>query len=301
MNPGTSSRGLGVIEVVVVLVLVSLVALAVVMILPRQRESSRRLNCRMNLSRIGQTVLIYSQLQRRLPGVPELGPDASPESLSPLATLIEFAGEGDFATIRQKREGPIAPANAKKRAEVAERHVPGFVCPSDPTASSALWKCPVSYRANTGDTPEGRTGPFAPGKTVSLEEIQAADGASYTALFAERLVGNGLNEPHTRNYQVVAGPIGPDACPVNEKSFWKGNAGSSWLPPDWRSTLYNHARPPGSTPSCVAADERSAHMGASSGHLEGVQVLMADGSVQLFTLQVDAKLWKRFGNFHDGE
>src|ERR1041385_9050652 len=184
-----SPRGLGVIEIVVVLTIISLVAMAIVMMLPRQREASRRASCQMNLSRIGQAVILYSQIQRKLPGVPDLGDEAAAKAPSPLATLMEFAGDPDFAEVVPKKRAAGAP---KGPVPITERHVSGFVCPSDPTATSGLRKAAVNYRANTGDTPEGANGPFAPGKVVRLEDIEAADGASYSALFSERLVGNGL-------------------------------------------------------------------------------------------------------------
>ncbi|MHC5544417.1 H-X9-DG-CTERM domain-containing protein, partial [Singulisphaera rosea] len=60
----------------------------------------------------------------------------------------------------------------------------------------------------------------------------------------------------------------------------------------WRSTLYSHASTPNASPSCVAQDGRSAYIGASSGHPDGVNVLNFDGSVKVYTPRVSPKIWR---------
>ena len=139
-----------------------------------------------------------------------------------------------------------------------------------------MFSAPISYRAVTGDSPSGENGAFAPGRTISLSEVEAADGLSFTAGFSERLVGD--NQPShasLNNYQVVNGRLSRPGCPVNaDPASWRGDAGSSWRASDYRSTLYNHALPPNGQPSCLASDGKSAFMGASSGHARGVNLLL---------------------------
>jgi prepilin-type processing-associated H-X9-DG protein len=51
---------------------------------------------------------------------------------------------------------------------------------------------------------------------------------------------------------------------------------------------------PTAQPSCIAEDDRSAFMGASSGHAAGVNVLFLDGSVRTCTPQVYPKIWREW-------
>src|SRR2546426_169739 len=61
------------------------------------------------------------------------------------------------------------------------RRVTGFVCASDPNAIAGIFPAPVSYRATTGDVPDGRNGAFAPCRRISIAQVEASDGSSYTA------------------------------------------------------------------------------------------------------------------------
>ena len=276
-------------EVLVILVIVGLLAVFVLMSLPRQRESARLASCQRNLMQIGIALAIYNQAERQLPTVAELSGDGPQRRESPLRALLEVLALPDLGGLGDAKSLP-----PKGSAFVpAERPVAGFACPSDPNATSRLFPAPISYRATTGDHPEGRDGAFAPGRRMSIEEIEAGDGTSFTAAFAERLVGTGIaKDPAPRNYAVVPGPLGHAGCPPPAPTSWRGDAGSSWVDSDWRSTLYNHALTPGASPSCLAADGRSAFMGASSGHVDRVNVLIFDGGVRLYTPRVDPTIWR---------
>ena len=131
---------------------------------------------------------------------------------------------------------------------------------------------------------------------VRLQDVEAADGTSFTAGFSERFVGDHqTNHPAPCDYQVVQGPLKGSGCPVNDDTDgWRGDAGASWSWSDYRHTLYNHALPPCSRRSCVALDGKTAFMGASSGHVRGVNLLLLDGSVNLVTRDVDLNVWKAF-------
>jgi Protein of unknown function (DUF1559) len=72
----------------------------------------------------------------------------------------------------------------------------------------------------------------------------------------------------------------------------RDDAGSSWIGSNYRSTLYNHALPPNGRPSCIADDGRSAFMGASSGHVRGVNLLRLDGSVALTVPSIAPAVWR---------
>ena len=132
-------------------------------------------------------------------------------------------------------------------------------------------------------------------------DVEQADGSSYTAAFAERLVGDGIADHFTAwNHAVVQGPLPPEGCTLimlkDRRGRWHGDAGSTWVLSEYRSTLYNHALLPNASLSCLAADGQSAFMGASSGHVRGVNLLMLDGSVKLVLPTIDRRVWTEFAS-----
>ena len=134
---------------------------------------------------------------------------------------------------------------------------------------------------------------------MSLADIEQGDGASYTAAFSERLVGDDI-DGHVSpiNYAAVTSPLPDQGCSqalLEERDArWRGDAGESWVAAGYRATLYNHALQPGAPLSCIALDGQSAYMGASSGHTRGINLLMLDGSVKLIQSSIDSKVWKDF-------
>jgi hypothetical protein len=292
---GNARAGITAADVIAVLAIFCLAVLVILLMLPRGREHARMASCQNNLAHIGRALALYDHLEHKLPSVSELaGPDSpqmnQPES--PLLTLLEtlvqpnLLGINDTETPPRPRPGEVP----------AERPVLGFVCSSDPNATSGQFPAPISYRACTGDAPSGENGAFHPGPVISMKKIQDRDGLSYTAAFSERLVGDNLsNHAAACNYTVATGPLPADACPLPpDLASWRGDAGSSWVRSDYRSTLYNHALTPNSRSSCIENNGRSGFMGASSGHVQGVNLLFLDGRVTVMRASIDKKIWKEF-------
>ncbi|WP_435005810.1 DUF1559 domain-containing protein [Tundrisphaera lichenicola] len=273
---------------IVVVGLLAFFLMWVFIALPQGREKSRMVGCQQNLMQIGKGLELYHQANRRFPSVPELGTRAG---TSPIQAMLEGLVLPDLTGISDTKTPP-KPTTAPPRGT----RVPGLACPSDSNAMAGLFDGPISYRANTGASTSGQGGPFAPGRSTSIPEVEAADGLAYTASFAERLVGNGRDgQPARENYARPLGPIGPDGCPSLGDDLWKGDAGSDWAEASWRSTLYGHALTPNATPSCIAEDGRTAAIGASSAHPNRVNVLMLDGSLRGITPTIDPKIWRAMG------
>ncbi len=290
---GRARRGLSAVEVIVVLAIMGIIALCVFMILPRRRETARMVSCQRNLMQIGTALGLYDQSQGFLPCVPELGSREPARADSPLQALRLELDVPDFSALTDTTSRSLRRADLPQ----GQRRVPGFICASDPSAIAGVFPAPVSYRATTGDDAYGHHGAFAPGRHLSITQIEAGDGSSYTAGFAERLVGDNRSEhPARSNYARAPGPLPASGCPLAAPSAWRGDAGASWLASDWQSTLYNHALTPNAEPSCIADDRRSAFMGASSGHGSGVNVLFFDLSVRTFTPSVEPKIWREWAN-----
>jgi hypothetical protein len=278
----------------VLLVVIGGTVLLILMGLSRAREQARLAGCTRNLSQIGFALALYDQMNAHLPeiGTPlPPGQEAAGGTPGPLKMLLESLDLPDLTELRDPktrptgRHGPIP----------GETTVPGFVCAADPNALAGRFAAPISYRAATGDGPRGDNGPFAPGRSWSLATIEARDGLSYTAAFSERLVGSGADGPESLpSYRIVAPPLPEAACPAPpDAGDVKNDAGSSWIASDYRSTLYNHALTPNGRPSCIAGDGRSAFMGASSGHVRGVNLLRLDGSVSLTLPSIAPKVWRK--------
>jgi len=295
--------GYTLIDALVATAVIVVVGLFAMMAMTRGRESARSTTCQRNLAQIGVGLALYGQFQRALPMIGEPAPIEPPgagaTNPGPLLTLLETLGVSSLLGLHpeglnlDRLKGPLL-------RDVA---VPGFFCASDPRATGLVFPSPVSYRATAGDDVEGRTGGFAFGKRTTFAEIEAADGLSYTAAFCERLVGDGRAHQAPENYALVDGPIAEQGCfpdvEAAAKADWRGDAGSSWDQAGWRSTLYNHAMLPGSKISCLARDGRSALMGASSGHVAGVNLLMFDGSARRVAWSVDPKVWRGYGSVGD--
>jgi hypothetical protein len=302
--PATIRRGLSAVDVLVILFLVAIVGLCLLMAVPRGREQARLTACQKNLAQIGQALSLYDQLERSLPSIGRLRPvDAAGEdpAAGPLRALLETLGLQDFKAL-----APNTPPPPASGPVPGENPVPGFLCASDPNATSGALRAPISYRAVTGADELGSDGAFAPGRRISLSQVELGDGSSFTAAFSERQVGDNADDHlATGNHAVVTGPLPREGCSLlylkDRRARWRGNAGSSWRSADYVSTLYNHGLQPGAPFSCVAADGGTAFMGASSGHVRGVNLLMLDGTVKLVSPTIDPKVWKEFADVKDSE
>ena len=293
------------VDLIVVVVLVILAVLVILMLLPRGREHARMAGCQRNLAHVGFALALYDQIERKLPAAPGLagledsppGPDARPKS--PLRTLLETLEVPDLLGVTDPKKRP-EPRSGQVPGELP---VPGFTCGSDRNATAVFFPAPISYRACTGDLPGGSNGAFAPGKTISLSDIQERDGTSYTAGFSERLLGDNLSgHPAIFNYMIPQGRLAGAGCPEPaDASRWRGDAGRSWFVSDYRSTLYNHALAPFRQPSCIDGAGQEAFMGASSGHVPGVNLLLLDGRVTVVKPTIDLKIWREFARIGRGD
>lgn len=286
-------RGMTLTELLVVLVIAGLIVLMALMALPRGRETARLAGCRDNLRRFGWALALYDQARGRLPEVPEPGQAGTGVP----AALLGELGLADFSALVDPRSRP---PGSRPGPPPGPGRVPGFLCGSDPIATSNRFAAPISYRATTGSGTDGGDGIFAPGRRLAIADVEAADGVEYTAAFSERLVGDGQPGSRTpRNYALVPGPVPSDGCPPCPDSSYRGEAGSDWTSASWPSTIYNHAQPPGTAASCVASDGRTANLGASSGHVNRVHVLMLGGAVRPVATRVDPDVWRRLSTVND--
>lgn len=270
-------NGLAVAETIVVAVLVAIVVMLLLMYSLSSREQSRRLACASRLRDIGELLILHDQATGALPTIAALAGDGRGEgAASGFETLFKLE-LADSA--RQSEAGAIV-----------ERIRSGLVCPSDPNALADRSGLATSFRFNTGDDIFGRGGPFAPGAKISIEAVEAGDGAQYTVAVSERLVGDQSTTADISGYRLVDGPIDAAGCPPAPAGL-RGDAGRDRRRNGWRDTLYNHSAGPQSFPACITADGLAARLSATSGHPGLVQALMLDGGVRSWTATTDLKIW----------
>jgi type II secretory pathway pseudopilin PulG len=281
-------------EVIVIAGIVGFVVVLVLMALPRGRETARLSACQRSLMQIGVGLQMYHQANGHYPTVPGLG---DPAGNGPVKAMLDAFSMPDFLELDDASHPP-----RPGQAPVKGSRVRGLTCPSDANARAGSFAPWISYRANTGDDPGGLGGPFQPGRVLTASEVEAADGTSFTAAFAERLVGDGrARQPARWNFAASPGPVDRAGCPDLPPDRWRGDAGSDWAEASWRSTLYSHILAPNAAPSCIADDGRTALMGASSGHVNRVNTLILDGSVRGVTPTIDPKVWRALGTVGPSE
>lgn len=286
-------RGITRGDVVVLVLLVGATGMLVLMGLSRAREGARLAGCTRNLTQIGFALAIYDQMHGHLPETATPMPPGVPTIKGPSGPLRNLLESLDLPDLTRLRDSQTPPEGGGGPVP-GEIPVPGFFCASDPNALAGHLPAPVSYRAATGDDHRGDNGAFAPGHAWSLAQIEARDGLSYTAAFGERLVGSGDEKVEgLPSYRIVSPPLSEAGCPAPVGAAGlRNDAGSSWVACDYRSTLYNHALRPNGRPSCIADDGLSAFIGASSGHVRGVNLLRLDGSVTLTVPSIAPKIWR---------
>jgi len=261
--------------------------------LPRWRETARMAACQKNLMQIGVALQLYHQATRHYPTSPVPGVASGD---SPVAALLNSLSLLDFLDLKDPKQA-VKPS----RPPIRGLRVPGLGCPSDPAAMTGRFPSSISYRADAGETPDGRLGPFEPGRVVTSAEIESGPGLSYSAGFAERLVGTGSDrQAGLANYASSPGPVGDGGCVTPPPSAWRGDAGSSWAEAGWRSALFNHVLPPNAAGSCIAEDGRTAAIGVSSAHPGRVNVVLMDGSLRGVTPTIAPKVWRALGTIGPG-
>jgi len=283
-------------EIVLVCVILTFIILLLLARLPRAREDSRSVSCISNLAQIGQAMLLYSQNHgQSLPTVNSWSGIDAKSGTSPLFAFRQDLQLGDFVNVNAQTK-----SSDKSKFNPDPQRIAGLRCPSDRSFIPLL---STNYRANTGVNARGESGPFSIGIKQTLNEIESSDGLSFTAAFAERLLGDGTAKKSIQNYQKFDICQDTVAFGVNGNSIIseiQGDAGHDWSRADWKNTLYHHGLIPNWRHSAIATQDNCGQMGASSGHVRSVNALLLDGSVRTWKDTVDPTVWKRLGGISDG-
>lgn len=319
-----SRDGFSIPELLVALGIIGLLSALVMPAVQASRERARETACRNNLRQIALACFEHDATHGTFPYTSQISrPWFAAQRLnavSPHTRLLPFLApdvasrhdDSDKTALVMSKSRPFT-RNAKNKPLIDHR-IPTFVCPSDEGPRGAN-----SYRANLGISPHWTTGvagrfpsamrgAFANAKAIRPDEF--TDGQSNTALFSEKLIGDGnplvytpwrdrYIAPYALHHREEAIRVCRDTATANPAQH-DSYGGYTWLYGGWSQTWYLHLVPPNSSiPDC--SDDSSAGNGeglyqASSLHAGGANCAMADGSVRLIASQIDAKIWLDHGS-----
>jgi prepilin-type N-terminal cleavage/methylation domain-containing protein/prepilin-type processing-associated H-X9-DG protein len=298
------------------LVVIAIIAILIGLLLPavqKVREAAARSQCSNNLKQLALAAHNYHDANGNLP------PGRDANSISCLAYLLPYIEQDNVYRLVNFTASWNDPSNSAALGT----SVKTFLCPSDPTNLVPAGWAGNNYRSNQGsgllhgqpstnpsDPNYGMpapNGPFVPTLTVKLTDI--TDGTSHTAAFSEHMKGdfnNGVSTPND-TFQPGTYPNTPDESvtmcraldPNNLGLQGRSDVGAPWLQGYHSTTAYFHVAPPGDR-SCMYPPGRIATT-ANSGHPNGVNVSMSDGSVRYVPYSVPLPTWRAMGSRNGGE
>jgi prepilin-type N-terminal cleavage/methylation domain-containing protein/prepilin-type processing-associated H-X9-DG protein len=319
------------------LVVIAIIAVLIALLLPAvqsAREAARRIQCVNNLKQLGLAAHNYHSINDTFPPAVFAYGSGEINLWGQTARLIpHLEQQGLFNSINFSL-GIGDPGVAT----VVKTHVAGFICPSDfdrmtdsSNTNDFVGYGRINYEANAGNdtgtlnaalTIETNNGVFIAFKTIGLAAI--TDGSSNTALYSERILGDGapntvsvpgdwflITPPSSARADVYATcvALNPNGLigDANQNSY----GGRTWITGYYTATRYNHLIPPngisciyndiGATSIASATNEGATASTASSRHPGGVSVLFADGSVHFVKSSISNVVWWALGSKNGGE
>ena len=319
----TRRHGLTLIELLVVIAIIGVLLGLLLPAMRTSREAARRMSCGNNFTQIGIALQNYHSSFEHLPpaigGTGQLTPNGDQASLqtnqgrlSGLVALIpHLENTSLYETIQAPTESapngqlyaPMGPVPWDRQFSPWSTQIPTYRCPSDPAQSGELGL--TNYTFCIGDrildvhASDNARGIFAGASTRNFDQI--TDGTGYTIAMAEICTDLGdrgfqgqfaIDQPR----KFLVAPLQAYELRDEERSsFYKGDValsesgrGSRWADGSAGYSLVNTVLPPNSL--SIASGGRELADGlysASSRHLGGCHILMADGAVQFITNTID--------------
>jgi prepilin-type N-terminal cleavage/methylation domain-containing protein/prepilin-type processing-associated H-X9-DG protein len=302
-------KGFTLIELLVVIAIIAILIALLVPAVQKVREAAARTQCQNNLKQLGLALHGHHDGMKYFP------PGRDSKNFSAHAYFLSYIEQCNLFCMVDFTVSYNNANNAFARAQ----SVPIFLCPSDPRMLSvpAGW-AGTSYRANQGsgilwglsptDPSDPNYGIPDPNGVFFLRSktrfADITDGSSNTAAFSEHLIGdfsNAIGTEATDTFEPGTHPATPDQAvadcvgvnPANLGQQGYSNIGAPWLYGYHSTTIYFHVGLPGSR-SCMFPPGRIATT-ANSGHTNGVNLLLCDGSVRFVSYGISLLTWRALG------
>jgi prepilin-type N-terminal cleavage/methylation domain-containing protein/prepilin-type processing-associated H-X9-DG protein len=313
----TRPHGFSLVELLVVIGIIGVLVALLLPAIQMSRAAASRSSCGNNLRQLGIAALNHESARGYFPSgsVAKEFP-ADPQHVwtfyrwSALAELTPYL-ENTAVYNALDLSVPLYGSNFGVRPENAEAvkiFVPEFICPSDEPRRLDEEFAPTSYAACAGSgagggTPRETDGVYFINSHTRVRQI--SDGTSKTASFSESILGNPQPSNHDSQTEYkfsFLAPVSDALCNGSVQWNVSDPRGFSWANGEFRCALYNHKMTPNSTtPDCIgvqiggAAPTKYTPYGwraPRSRHSNGVNVLMADSSLQFIADEIDPTLWQ---------
>lgn len=336
-----SARGFTLLELLVCIAIIAILIGLLLPAVQKVRASAARISCENNLKQIGIALHNYESAKGNLPPVfpgqtlpPYTGivPDYF-YSWSVLAQMNPFLEQTAIYN-DMNLQLPMFLYPSLQVAEVNQfavsQMVKIFLCPADlmipvsggygVTEFGSINYCAcVGSGSTQGNAPYGdpwnSDGMFQAAVYGTFNSM--TDGLSNTAAFSESLLGQGPapkagSAPGgpDRVYGSVAPPLTPGKCLSPTVWNYEQLRGYSWATGEIRCASYNHYYPPNSPQyDCVSNSNTIGPQyltavglkAARSSHIEGVNLLLADGSVRFVSNSITLSTWQALATRAGGE
>jgi prepilin-type N-terminal cleavage/methylation domain-containing protein/prepilin-type processing-associated H-X9-DG protein len=325
------------IELLVVIAIIAILIGLLVPAVQKVREAAARIQCSNNLHQIAIGLHNYHDVYKVFPRgkgpnyVATVPGAAAYARWSVHAQMLPFVEQDNLFKSIDFNFPPETPGMAgavpfmppyqnpgRVNATQCRTRIGMFLCPSDPAPPVDDFLGGTNYLGNLGaqflcDLSEQLSSTIAPAENangifyylsaVRLTDI--TDGTTNTALFSEKLRGNGSPNPRTdmlvmsnqgtidATYNTCSG-LGAGALPLTSKQ------GASWVMGEMCCTTYNHVSPP-NTKTCAGTPfpgnmaNMAMQVPPSSNHTGGVNMALCDGSVRYVTNSINLFTWRALG------
>lgn len=309
------------------LVVIAIIGILIALLLPAvqaAREAARRMSCQNNLRQIGIAFHNYESALKKLPPGAVFDPYAPSSSWSAQARILPFIEQGNLYDQIDFTQGYEA------SPEVQQMRVSFLLCPSEIKDEQRLkdglpYHYPLNYGVNMGtwfvydpNTNQGGKGAFYPNSRKTFGSF--LDGLSNTMLVSEVKAWT----PYFRDSGSVPNPEPATFDEVCGLGSFKANSGhTEWV--DARvhqsgfTTFFTPNTPircqvddrewdadwtsfrEGKAPAAPDGNPTYAIVTSRSYHPSIVNTLLADGSVQVISDNVDLATWRALSTLNGGE
>ncbi len=325
MSPYKPARG-G-FTLVEILVVITIIAILMALLLPAvqaARESTRRTQCANNLRQIGLGMTDYHAIWGRLPqGTLRRMTASDPSQTSMISWIARILPQLDEHLIFDRIDWEVEPGNRGINRQLMQMKLSVVRCPSDKQDAPLCDYAPTNYVACIGHTdcadlrempvellrgafhaepPDDQIrGAFAINSRTRYADI--FDGVKNTMLVSECVVNRPpilLADGDTDLYEECYG-LDEDLdtlLPAQPR-------GHSWFFARWNQawTYSTWFGPSGGRPrggECELLPRTGAYA-ARSWHPDGVNVLMADGSMRFYSESIEEDIWRALGTIAGDE